>query len=220
MLDDVIALGDDVRPATLFAAYRHGCFPWPAPGWPSIPWCSPLARAVLPAADPHVSRSLRTTLRQSGWTTTVDVAFDDVVRRCAARPSTWITSAMASGYSALHRAAHAHSVEVWEDDRLIGGLYGVLTGGVFSGESMFHRVSDASKVALVDLAARFAAAGGALLDCQQPTDHLRRMGAVVLPRPEYLHLLRGLRDQPVTLDRERLPVARLAATGVGEEPAP
>jgi leucyl/phenylalanyl-tRNA---protein transferase len=208
---DVIAVGNDLRPATLLAAYRHGCFPWPTPGWPSVPWSSPHVRAVLPANQPHVSRSLRATLRRCGWTTTLDMAFADVVAHCAARRPTWITPAMAAGYGGLHRKGHAHSVEVWAGDRLVGGIYGVLTGGVFSGESMFHDETDASKAALVDLAERFAAAGGILVDCQQPTDHLRRMGSVVLGRKDYLGALRDLRDLPITLEAARLPAARLAA---------
>lgn len=206
---DVVALGDDLRPATLLAAYRHGCFPWPAPGWPTIPWCSPHIRAVLPTDQPHISHSFRTTLRRAGWTTTLDLAFDEVLRHCAARLSTWITPAMMAGYGGLHRAGAAHSLEVWAGDRLVGGIYGVLTGGVFSGESMFHLETDASKAALVDLADRLAGAGVVLLDCQQPTEHLRRMGSVEMARGDYLDLLSQLRDLPVRLDPSRLPVARL-----------
>lgn len=212
-LDDVIAMGDDLRPETLLAAYRHGCFPWPAPDWPAVPWCSPQVRAVLPARDAHISRSLRATLRRSGWTTTVDLAFDDVLRHCAARPTTWITPAMATGYRELHRAGHAHSLEVWASGRLVGGMYGVLTGGVFSGESMFHTVPDASKAALIDLVDRFRRAGGSLLDCQQPSNHLSRMGAVLCGRGDYLRLLHQFRDVPVSLDPASLPVARLASAG-------
>lgn len=208
--DDVVGLGDDLRPDTLLAAYRHGCFPWPAPDWPSVPWCSPQHRGVLPVDRRHVSRTLRAALRRSGWITTVDVAFVEVVRHCADRPTTWITAAMADGYRALHEAGHAHSVEVWAADRLIGGIYGVLTGGVFSGESMFHLETGASKAALVDLADRLDRAGGSLLDCQAPTEHLRRMGAVVIRRSDYLRLLGQLRDLPVRLDPAPLPAARLA----------
>ena len=208
--EDVVAVGDDLRPETLLAAYRHGCFPWPAPGWSAVPWCSPRIRAVLPLHAMHISRTLRRTLRRTGWTTTLNGAFDDVVRHCADRRSTWITPEMAAGYGALHRAGHAHSVEVWSRNALVGGIYGVLTGGVFSGESMFHLQSDASKAALVDLADRLAGAGVSLLDCQQPTEHLQRMGSVVVSRNDYLHLLRRLRDSPVALEPGRLPVTRLA----------
>lgn len=207
---EVIALGDDLSPGTLLDAYRHGCFPWPGSGWPAIPWCSPDPRAVLPPGRLHVSRSLRARLRTCGWHTTVDTAFDDVVAGCADRPETWITPAMRTSYGALHREGHAHSIEVWTaDGRLAGGLYGVHTGGIFSGESMFHAQSDAAKIALVDLVARLRTGGGVLLDCQQPTEHLRRMGQVVVRRADYLALLLDVRDRPVRLPRERLPVARL-----------
>jgi leucyl/phenylalanyl-tRNA--protein transferase len=159
-----------------------------------------------------VSRSLRRTLRRSGWTTTVDAAFDAVVDGCADRGAegTWITDRMREGYAALHRAGGAHSVEVWDGERLVGGLYGVLTGRVFSGESMFHAEPDASKVALVDLCARLLEAGVVLIDTQQPTEHLATMGQVVVRRDEYLHVLRQLRDEPTTMPTDRRPVDRLA----------
>jgi leucyl/phenylalanyl-tRNA--protein transferase len=117
---------------------------------------------------------------------------------------------MRAAYSDLHRAGGAHSVEVWDGDRLIGGLYGVLTGQVFSGESMFHLVPDASKVALVDLCARLLSAGVVLVDTQQPTDHMASMGQVVVDRAEYLEVLASLRDRPAVLPKERLAVADLA----------
>lgn len=234
----LIALGGTLEPAMLTAAYRAGCFPWPSgegeqsldrPArrlvrrgevtvWPgedrSLPWCSPDPRAVLLADRVVLSRSLRRTLRRSGWATTMDAAFDDVMAGCAApapgREDTWITARMRTAYAALHRAGGAHSVEVWDGDRLVGGLYGVLTGRVFSGESMFHLVPDASKVALVDLCDRLLAAGVVLVDTQQATQHLLAMGQVVVRREEYLSVLSALRDQSVALDPTRLPVSRLA----------
>jgi leucyl/phenylalanyl-tRNA--protein transferase len=169
---------------------------------------------VLLADRVVVSRSLRRTLRRSGWETTLDTAFDDVVAGCAApapgREGTWITDRMRSAYSALHQSGGAHSLEVWAGDRLVGGLYGVLTGRVFSGESMFHLEPDASKVAVVDLCARLLAAGVVLIDTQQPTEHMASMGQVVVHREEYLAVLSTLRDQSAELSRDRLPVARLA----------
>lgn len=234
----LIALGGTLEPATLVAAYRAGCFPWPSaageaaldrrarrlvrlgelPQWPGadpdIPWCSPDPRAVLLADRVRVSRSLRRTLRRSGWTTTVDAAFAAVVHRCAApapgREQTWITDRMRSAYLTLHHAGGAHSVEVWDGDRLVGGLYGVLTGKVFSGESMFHLVPDASKVAVVDLCDRLLAAGVLLVDTQQPSEHLAALGQVVVRREEYLEVLRSLRDETARIGTEPLPVARLA----------
>jgi leucyl/phenylalanyl-tRNA--protein transferase len=141
----------------------------------------------------------------------VDVAFDDVVAGCADRGTegTWITDRMREGYAELHRAGGAHSLEVWDGARLVGGLYGVLTGRVFSGESMFHAETDASKVALVDLCARLLEAGVVLVDTQQPTEHLAAMGQVLVHRAEYLQVLAALRDEVAVLPVDRRPVARL-----------
>jgi leucyl/phenylalanyl-tRNA--protein transferase len=234
----LVALGGTLDPPTLIAAYRNGCFPWPSSGRDEralerqarrlvrrgevpllagedglVPWCSPDPRAVLLADRVVVHRSLRRTLRRSGWDTTVDAAFEDVVARCADRGAdgTWITPRMAQAYGALHRVGGAHSVEVWDGERLVGGLYGVLTGRVFSGESMFHAEPDASKVALVELCARLLEAGVALIDTQQPTEHLAAMGGVLVHREEYLEVLASLRDQPTRLATDRRPVARLAS---------
>ena len=233
----LIAVGGTLDPPTLIAAYRAGCFPWPSTGpheralerqarrlvrsgavplLPGsdglIPWCSPEPRAVLLADRVVVSRSLRRTLRRSGWTTTVDVAFADVVAGCADRGAegTWITERMRSGYRELHAAGVAHSLEVWDGSRLVGGLYGVLTGRVFSGESMFHAETDASKVALVDLCARLLEAGVVLVDTQQPTEHLAAMGQVLVHRAEYLQVLAALRDDAAVVPADRRAVARLA----------
>ena len=233
----LVALGGTLDPPTLRAAYRAGCFPWPSTGRHErslerqarrlvrvgevpllpgddglVPWCSPDPRAVLLADRVVVSRSLRRTLRRSGWTTTVDAAFDDVLDGCAdrGREGTWITDRMREGYRALHRDGGAHSVEVWDGDRLVGGLYGVLTGRVFSGESMFHLETDASKVALVELCARLLEVGVVLVDTQQPTEHLASMGGVVVQREEYLQVLARLRDEAVALPTDPRPVERLA----------
>ena len=232
----LVALGGTLEPATLIAAYRAGCFPWPSTGpherslerqarrlvrsgevplLPGddglVPWCSPQPRAVLLADAVVVSRSLRQTLRRSGWTTTIDAAFGAVVAGCATRTEgTWITSRMTEAYGALHRAGGAHSVEVWDGDRLVGGLYGVLTGRVFSGESMFHLEDDASKVALVDLCARLLEVGVVLVDTQQPTEHMSTLGQVEVDRADYLGVVHRLRDERVSLPTERRPVERLA----------
>jgi leucyl/phenylalanyl-tRNA--protein transferase len=233
----LIAVGGTLEPATLVAAYRAGCFPWPngdgeqaleraarrlirrgeVPQWPgedpTTPWCSPEPRAVLLPQDVVVSRSLRRTHRRSGWTTTVDRAFDEVVAGCAAaapgRESTWITERMRAAYAALHRSGGAHSLEVWDEGRLVGGLYGVRTGRVFSGESMFHRVPDASKAALVDLCGRLLEGGVVLVDTQQATEHMQSMGQVVVHRADYLAALLALRDQSATIPADERPIARL-----------
>jgi leucyl/phenylalanyl-tRNA---protein transferase len=214
--DGLVGIGADLEPATLLDAYRRGIFPWPHPGAPLL-WFSPDPRGVIPPDGVVVTRSLRARLRRSGWETTVDAAFAAVIDACADRPGaggvpgegTWITPPMRTAYRRLHQLGHAHSLEVWDGDRLVGGLYGIGVGGVFTGESMFHLATDASKVALVDLAARFAEAGGRLIDVQVVTPHLATLGARDLPRAEFLALLHHVRDDPVRLAADRRPVARL-----------
>ena len=207
-----LAVGADLEVETLVDAYRRGAFPWPHPGVP-LPWFSPDPRAVIEVPGVHVSRSLRRWLRTCGWETTVDRDFDAVVAACAKRPrheGTWITRDMRRAYERLHRKGWAHSVEVWDGNILVGGIYGVRVGRCFTGESMFHRATNASKVALVDLCHRWAEAGGALLDVQLPTEHLRSMGAREIPRPSFLARLEELREEVVCMVTDRLPVSRLA----------
>lgn len=198
--DGVVGVGADLAAGTLVHAYRNGIFPWPHPGMP-LPWFSPDPRGVLIADRLHVSRSLRRTLRTSGWIATVDHAFPAVVASCADRrdEGTWITGQMARAYTRLHELGWAHSIEVWDGHALVGGLYGVQLGAVFTGESMFHRASDASKVALVELVSRLTDAGGRLVDVQLTTPHLCSLGAVDLPRTEFLATLEQLRDAPCRL---------------------
>ena len=230
---ELVAVGGTLDATTLRSAYRAGCFPWPnddpglqrqaarlarrgaVPRLPGpdalVPWCSPDPRAVLLADDVVVRRSLRARLRSCGWTATVDTAFEAVVEACADRDEgTWITGRMQEGYAELHRQGGAHSVEVWDGDRLVGGLYGVLVGSVFCGESMFHRATDGSKVALVELCDRVLEAGFRLIDTQQETAHLASLGQVLVRREDYLRALAALRDRPAALPRGRRPVARLA----------
>ena len=209
--DGVVGVGADLAPATLVAAYRDGIFPWPHADLP-LPWFSPDPRALIDTDDVHVSRSLRRTLRRSGWTTTLDHAFDAVVDGCAhgREEGTWISGEMAAAYARLHELGWAHSLEVWDGDELVGGIYGVLVGGVLTGESMFHRRDDASKVGLVDLCARLHEGGASWLDCQLPTPHLATMGAWTEPRTAFVERLAGVRDLPVRLTTDRLPVDRLA----------
>jgi leucyl/phenylalanyl-tRNA---protein transferase len=208
--DGLVGVGADLEPATLVDAYRRGIFPWPHPGAP-LPWFSPDPRGVLPPEAVVMSRSLRARLRRCGWETTVDRAFAAVVDACADRPGdpTWITGGMRAAYKRLHALGHAHSLEVWDAGELVGGLYGVAVGGVFTGESMFHRATDASKAALADLADRLLEAGGRLIDVQVVTPHLRSLGARDVPRAEFLALLGRVRDDQVTLAGDRRRVARL-----------
>lgn len=208
----VVGFGADLKPSTLVDAYRRGIFPWPHPGV-ATPWFSPDPRALLPLDGLHVSRSLRQRLRRSGWETTVDSRFEEVVAACADRPGgegTWIGRDMEQSYVRLWRMGWAHSLEVWDGHELIGGLYGVAVGGCFTGESMFHRTTDASKVALVDLVARWMEAGGAFVDVQLPTAHLSSMGAVEVPRSQFLRRLEAVRDRHVPVVVDRLAVDRLA----------
>jgi leucyl/phenylalanyl-tRNA--protein transferase len=207
----LVGLGADLAVETLVDAYRKGIFPWPHRGL-ALPWFSPDPRAVLEPGGVQVSRSLRQRLRRCGWSTTVDAAFDEVIAACAARPGhegTWINRHMRQAYGRLHRLGWAHSLEVWDGSQLVGGLYGVRVGACFTGESMFHRRTDASKVALVDLCRRWAEAGGVMIDVQLPTDHLRSMGARDVARSEFLARLAGTRDRVVGMLTGRLPVSRL-----------
>lgn len=199
--DGLLAAGGDLSPARLLYAYRHGIFPWYNEGQPILWWC-PDPRAVLFPNALHVSHSLRKTLRQHHYEVTLDRAFPEVMHACAGarrnqpEAGTWITNAMRSAYHALHRMGHAHSVEVWMDGELSGGLYGVALGGVFFGESMFSLRSNASKIALAWLTRQLAAWGFALMDCQVTSAHLARLGSVNLPRAEFLAQLDTLAVLP------------------------
>ncbi|RMG29685.1 MAG: leucyl/phenylalanyl-tRNA--protein transferase [Gammaproteobacteria bacterium] len=185
----LLALGGDLSLPRLLNAYRRGIFPWYSAGQPIL-WWSPNPRLVLPPGEIRISRSLRKRLRQRPFEIRFDTAFVEVLAGCAApRPGdtgTWLLPEMQRAYAALHRAGWAHSVEAWQQDRLVGGLYGVALGGVFFGESMFSRVSDASKVALVHLAVWLLEQGFRLIDCQVRTEHLVRLGAREIPRPAFI----------------------------------
>jgi leucyl/phenylalanyl-tRNA--protein transferase len=190
----LVGVGGDLEPGTLLAAYRSGLFPMPLGGRRPIGWWSPDPRAVIPLHGLRVSRSLRRSLRR--FELRVDTACEEVIEACAdpSRPHGWITAEVRAAYLRLHRMGWVHSVEAWgvEDGSLAGGLYGVAIGGLFAGESMFHRRSDASKVALVGLVDLLAEAGaaGRVLDVQWMTPHLARLGAVEVPRARYLDLVR------------------------------
>ena len=209
--DGVVGVGADLDVATLVAAYHRGIFPWPHAGMPLL-WFSPDPRAVLAPQAFHISRSLRRTLRGCGWTTTVDHAPEQVIDACARRAEgTWITPEMRDAYRELAALGWVRSLEVWDGDELVGGVYGVQVGSVLTGESMFHRRRDASKVALLDLSRRFADAGGRLIDVQLTTDHLRSLGAVEVSRSEFLRLLARSAGDECLMRADRLPVSRLAA---------
>jgi leucyl/phenylalanyl-tRNA--protein transferase len=188
----LVGVGGDLGPDTLLEAYRSGVFPWYDEGMP-VCWWSPDPRAVIELDGLHVSRRLARTLRSGEFAVTFDREFAAVIRGCADRPDegTWIVPDMIAAYERLHELGHAHSVEVWQDGALAGGLYGVAVGGLFAGESMFHSRTDASKVALVAAVRRLRERGFRLFDVQFVTEHTARMGAVEIPRKEYLTRLRA-----------------------------
>lgn len=195
----LLAKGGDLSLPRLLDAYRHGIFPWFNPGEPIL-WWSPDPRMVLVPDEIRVGRSLARRLRNAGFETRVDTAFVEVMRGCAepreGEPGTWISPVMIAAYSRLFEAGFAHSVETWHDGRLVGGLYGVAIGRMFYGESMFSRIPDASKVALVRLAQQLHAWGFGLIDCQMETPHLARMGARPIPRAAFVAQLAQLVDLP------------------------
>jgi leucyl/phenylalanyl-tRNA--protein transferase len=188
----LVACGGTLEPDTLIAAYRSGIFPWSSD--PVISWWSPDPRAIFDLETWRPHRSTARSVRRAGWRFTVDRDFAGVMRACAQpsadRPSTWITSDFEKSYAELHRRGLAHSVEVWDGDTMVGGLYGVTLGGFFGGESMFHRATDASKAAVGFLIERLRAGGFSLCDAQVPTPHLARLGAVNISRRDYLGRLR------------------------------
>lgn len=192
--DGLVAVGGDLSVERLLLAYRSGIFPWPIFDDELMTWFSPDPRAILELEELHVSRSLRKAMRKPNIEVTFDRDFPSVIQACAesseGRESTWITRDLTSGYIELHRAGHAHSVETWSDGILVGGLYGVSINGLFAGESMFSRESNASKIALVHLVDRLRARGFLLLDIQQATPHMMRMGARVISRRAYLRRLK------------------------------
>ena len=215
--DDLVGRGADLEPGTLLAAYRSGLFPMPDPtvgtrggtrrrgatsegGRSDLLWWSPVDRGVLPLTSLRVTRSLRRSTRR--MEIRVDTSFDEVMRACGdpdRNDAGWIDDEFVDAYTELHRLGWAHSVEAWQGDELVGGLYGVSIGGLFAGESMFHRVTDASKVALVGLVELLSDeyADQRLVDVQWQTEHLASLGVVTVPRPTYLRMLRAALQVPL-----------------------
>ena len=183
-----------LTPELIVAAYCQGIFPMADEIDGEIGWYSPDPRAIFPLDSFHVPRSLAKVIKRGVFEIRIDTAFEEVMRGCAAREETWISEEIIQAYTALHRSGLAHSVEAWYEGELAGGLYGVALGGAFMGESMFTRVTDASKVCLVKLVERLRERGFVLLDSQMPTEHLAKFGQIVIPRAEYLRrLARALR---------------------------
>ena len=213
----LLCAGGDLGPERLLDAYRHGIFPWYSEGDPIL-WWSPDPRMVLYPPELKVSRSLRKTVARGTYETRMDTAFRAVIEACSAprdgHGGTWIVPEMIEAYTRLHELGHAHSVESWQDGELAGGLYGVCLGSCFFGESMFSRLTDASKAAFATLAASAAPLQIELIDCQLPNEHLRSLGATEISRAEFLRRLKlclrhprepgkwtGLLPPPVTQGR-------------------
>jgi leucyl/phenylalanyl-tRNA--protein transferase len=195
----LLAAGGGLSVSRLLDAYRHGIFPWFSEGDPILWWC-PDPRMVLPTDAVHISRSLRRRLRRDDYRLTFDHAFADVIRACASprrhESGTWLVPAMQRAYERLFDAGAAHSVEIWIDDELAGGLYGVALGRMFFGESMFTRRTDASKMAIALLAAQLSRWRFPWIDCQMRTEHLASLGARDVPRREFVDTVRELVEQP------------------------
>jgi len=196
-LNGFVALGGDLSVPRLLLAYRSGIFPWSID---PITWWSPDPRAILELDGFHVSRSLEKVIKKGEFQVTVDRAFREVITGCAApgpgRRDTWITPEFLEAYTALHDEGHAHSVECWQAETLVGGVYGVAIGGFFAGESMFHLVSNASKVALFHLVERLGERGFELFDIQMLTPITSQLGGVTIPREEYLQRLAEAVEKP------------------------
>jgi leucyl/phenylalanyl-tRNA---protein transferase len=186
----LVAAGGDLSPGLLLEAYRSGVFPWFGPDDPIL-WWSPDPRGIIELDGLHIPRRLQRTLRTGKFQHTINQAFDAVIRGCGDRPEagSWITREMVAAYERLHALGHAHSLEVWAGDELAGGIYGVAVGGLFAGESMFTRIRDGSKVALVRLVEHLQARGFRLFDVQMVTEHTARFGACNISRAEYLKRL-------------------------------
>ncbi len=211
----LLAIGGDLRPERLRAAYAQGIFPWYSTGAPLL-WWAPDPRCVFDTAHTRPQRRFARTLRALPWTLSVDRAFDQVIAACAApragQRGTWITPAMRRAYVHLHQLGHAHSFEVWDDAQLVGGLYGVASGGMFSGESMFSARSGGSKVALYAACRALAAWSMPLLDAQVANAHTLALGAIEMPRADFIHALQGLASVPSPVDWDAaLPLRHAAA---------
>ena len=200
--DGLLAVGGDLSIERLLLAYENGIFPWYNEDSPIL-WYAPLERFVLSPAKIRISKSLKQVLRSNKFQVTIDKDFSSVIKNCAVisrkdQDGTWIVSDMQEAYNRLHKAGYAHSIEVWQGEELVGGLYGVQIGKVFCGESMFSKVSNASKIALVHLAKNF---GLSLIDCQIPSDHLKKIGAELIPQEEYLSIVHAQQSLPYDFQR-------------------
>jgi leucyl/phenylalanyl-tRNA--protein transferase len=195
----LLAIGADLSPQRLISAYQSGIFPWFSDDQPVL-WWSPDPRIGLALKSHHISKSMRKLIRKTQLTVSLNMAFEQVIQLCSATRAneTWINQDMIAAYSKLHKLGHAHSVEVWQGQHLVGGLYGVAVGQVFCGESMFHLVSNASKLAFHLFCLHFKNCGGVYIDGQVENPHLLSLGMQPLPRQEFLALLQQAKDAPVS----------------------
>lgn len=204
--EGLVAIGGRLSTDRLLDAYRHGIFPWPSSSYEPMLWWSPDPRAILPLDSLHRSRRLLRRMRTGQFAFRANTAFAEVIAACSVGPGreggTWLTPEMIAAYTELHRLGYAHSVETWRQGELVGGVYGLAIGGLFAAESMFHRVRDASKMALVRLADHLLARGYQLLDVQQWTPHTGSMGVIEIPRREYLARLASVIELPLTFGSE------------------
>ncbi len=217
--EGLVAIGGSLSPAWLWDAYSHGIFAWPIED--ELTWWCPDPRAVLELEELYISRRLARTCRSGHFQVTIDRAFEQVIHWCAEAPDrrgeTWLTPWLQKAMIRFHRLGWAHSVEVWHQGQLVGGLYGVAIGGAFAAESMFHLMSDASKVALVYLVNHLRARGFEVLDIQMMTEHMQRMGAREIPRREFLRRWYKAVQKPVSFG-SRLETAPVVATRRQREP--
>jgi leucyl/phenylalanyl-tRNA---protein transferase len=199
----LLAFGGELTITRLNEAYSKGIFPWFSPGEPIL-WWSPNPRGILPLPHFNCSRKLAKLVRQQRFKVTLNHAFDDVIDACASIPrnasGTWITIDMINAYKQLHRAGHAHSVEVWHGNDLVGGLYGVVSGKLFCGESMFHRMTDCSKLAMYFLVELLSQEEVPFIDCQMLNPHLQTLGCIEIPRRKFLTLLNSQQQQSFSKD--------------------
>ena len=197
----LLAVGGDLSSTRLLSAYQQGIFPWFDEGQP-IMWWSPDPRAILFPHSVHVSRSMKKNLRRMNVEISVNQAFNEVIEACAQsrknQLGSWITRGMISAYQRLHKEGHAHSIEVWQENQLVGGLYGLAMGATFCGESMFHTVSNTSKIAFIFLCQHWSCHGGRLIDCQMQNTHLASLGVIECSRATYLYMLKRWCHSPIS----------------------
>lgn len=201
--DGLLAMGGDLSPERIYHAYRAGIFPWFNEGDPLL-WWSPSERATIRAGDVHISKSMQRFINKQHVKITLNNCFSEVIHACAqpraSQSETWISAQMIQAYQQLHQQGLAHSIEVWHDEKLVGGLYGISVGKLFCGESMFSQMNNASKMAFISLNQYFKSIGGAVIDCQMQTAHLQSLGVKALPRADFIAQLNAAKDAPLPID--------------------